>query len=192
MAVVQHGHHGVHAPEHLGQNLVLVGQGQAGRDRLGEGVIPLVRRRLTAAGNTDVQTPSLVIVIVIVSGRCHDADSLLHQPVLDSRVPLRALLRLLLLGSSLGFGCELFGSSQRRTERLGVADRSFGWFASTRPGVVSCRSSRGGRRRCCGDSDRSITGFLPALLNPLETRLESCNVVFAQALEKQRKSQIGE
>lgn len=62
MAVVQHGHHCVHAPEHLGQNLVLVGQRQAGRDRLGEGVIPLVRRQLTAAGNTDVQTLSLVSV----------------------------------------------------------------------------------------------------------------------------------
>lgn len=133
VAVVQHGHHGVHAPEHLSQNLVLVGQGQAGRDRLGEGVIPLVRRQLTAAGNTNVQTPS----VVIVSERCRDddADLLLHLPVLDSRVPLRALLRLLLLGSSLGFGRELFGSSQRRTERLGVTDRSFGWFTGTRPGV---------------------------------------------------------
>lgn len=47
-AVVQHGDHGVHAAEHLSQKLVLVGQGEAGGDVLGEGVVPLVRRQLGA------------------------------------------------------------------------------------------------------------------------------------------------
>lgn len=129
VAVVQHGHHCVHAPEHLCQNLVLVGQGQAGRYGLGEGVIPLVRRHLTAAGNMDMQTLSLVVV----SERRHDVDLLLHRPFLDSCVPL-ALLR---LGSSLGFRCELFGPNKRRTGRLDVTDRSFGWFTCTRSDVTS-------------------------------------------------------
>lgn len=135
VAVVQHGHHCVHAAEHLGQNLVIVGQDQAGRHRLGEGVILLVRRQLAAAGNK--QTASLVIV----NEWCHDVDLQLHQPVLESCVPLNALLLLrllLLLGSSLGFGCELSGSIKRRSQRLGVTERSFGWFTCTRFSVVSC------------------------------------------------------
>lgn len=133
VAVVQHGHHCVHAAEHLSQNLVLEGQDQAGRHCLGQGVVLLVRRQLAAAGNK--QTASLVTV----SEWCHDADSLLHQPVLDSRVPLNTLLLLLLLlGSSLGFRCQLFGSIQRRSQRLGVSDGSFGWFSCTRFCIVSC------------------------------------------------------
>lgn len=49
-AVVEHRHHGVHAPEHLSQQLVLVRQGEAGWSGLGEGVVPLVRRQLSTAG----------------------------------------------------------------------------------------------------------------------------------------------
>lgn len=48
VAVVQHGHHRVHAPEHFSQHLVLVRQGEAGWDLLGKGVVPLVCRQLSA------------------------------------------------------------------------------------------------------------------------------------------------
>lgn len=41
-AVVQHCDHGVHAPEHLSQYLVLVWQGQSRGHNLGEGMVPLV------------------------------------------------------------------------------------------------------------------------------------------------------
>lgn len=49
-AVVQHGHHRVHAPEHLGQHLVLVGQGEAWGHVLGEGVVLLIRWLLRTEG----------------------------------------------------------------------------------------------------------------------------------------------
>lgn len=48
MAVVQHGHHRIHAPEHFSQHLVLVRQGEAGWDLLGKGVVPLVCWQLSA------------------------------------------------------------------------------------------------------------------------------------------------
>lgn len=53
-AVVQHGNHGVHAPEHLGQHLVLERQGEAWRDCLGERVVPLIRWQLGAEEHTHV------------------------------------------------------------------------------------------------------------------------------------------
>lgn len=64
VAVVQHGHHCVHAAEHLSQNLVVVGQDQAGRHCLGQGVILLVRRQLAAAAAAveSKQTLSLLTV----------------------------------------------------------------------------------------------------------------------------------
>lgn len=48
MAVVQHGHHRIHAPEHFSQHLVLVRQGEAGWDLPGKGVVPLVCWQLSA------------------------------------------------------------------------------------------------------------------------------------------------
>lgn len=45
-AVEEHPYDGVHAAEHLGQHLVLVGQRQPGGHVLGEGVEPLVGRCL--------------------------------------------------------------------------------------------------------------------------------------------------
>lgn len=152
VAVVQHGHHGVHAPEHLGQNLVLVGQGEARWDSLGEGVIPLVGRQLGAER--------------------------LGTPLRFCR-----RLRLSLLGSSLSLRRELFGSSQRGAERLGVACRyRFGRFAA-----ASCSGFGWGRgcwRRQGGGGERSIAGVLAALLNPLETRLEGCDVFCTQTLNE--------
>lgn len=53
-AVVQHSDHGVHAPEHLCQHLVLVRQGEAWRNCLSEGVVPLVRWQLSAEGQTHI------------------------------------------------------------------------------------------------------------------------------------------
>lgn len=50
-AIVKHGHHRLHAPEHLSKNLVLVGQGETGGGRLGQGVVALVRRRFAAEEN---------------------------------------------------------------------------------------------------------------------------------------------
>lgn len=50
MAVVQHGHHCIHAPEHFSQHLVLERQGEAGWELLGKGVVPLVRWQLGAEG----------------------------------------------------------------------------------------------------------------------------------------------
>lgn len=50
MAVVQHGHHCIHAPEHFCQHLVLVRQGEAGWDLLGKGVVSLVCWQLSAEG----------------------------------------------------------------------------------------------------------------------------------------------
>lgn len=50
-AIVKHRHHRLHAPEHLGQHLVLVGQGETWGGRLGQGVVALVRRRVAAEDN---------------------------------------------------------------------------------------------------------------------------------------------
>lgn len=41
-AIVEHAHDGVHAAEHLGQHLVLVGQHKAREPRLGQGMEALV------------------------------------------------------------------------------------------------------------------------------------------------------
>lgn len=52
-AVVEHGDHRLHAPEHLSQHLVLVRQRETGARRLGEAVVALVRRRFSAKRNKE-------------------------------------------------------------------------------------------------------------------------------------------
>lgn len=42
--IVKHAHDGIHAPEHLGQHLILVGQDKARGARLGQGMEALVGR----------------------------------------------------------------------------------------------------------------------------------------------------
>lgn len=49
-AVVQHGDHSVHTPEHLSQHLVVVWQGETRGGRLGKGVVPLVCWLLSTEG----------------------------------------------------------------------------------------------------------------------------------------------
>lgn len=186
MAVVQHGHHCIHAPEHFSQHLVLVRQGEAGWDVLGKGVVPLVCWQLSAEGRkTRTYCCFWFWRRTLMKFTC----SLTHSPVLDFCLPLCALLCLLLLNSSLGSSCKLFGSNKGRTEGFRIADRGFGWFRCKSSCIISCWTSRGGRRTQFGTSDRSTTGFLATLLNPLKTRLKGCNVLFRESLKERMKTQ---
>lgn len=66
-AIVQHGNHRVHAPKHLSEQLVVVGQGQAWGGCLGEGVVALVCRLFSTEGREEktLEASSPLVVVVV-------------------------------------------------------------------------------------------------------------------------------
>lgn len=103
-AVVQHGDHRVHAPEHLCQHLVLKRQGQARGGRLGESVVPLVCWLL----RTEERQGH--VGLVWWRPACTGQDTERHSPVVSVGRPRlgRPRLGLPVLLPLLSFSRELF------------------------------------------------------------------------------------